>query len=77
MNEIGDTLLIVLLVSTFVGGLILGIFIQNLQKPELISARKDACEVKGGKYSYVYNDVSENGYYYETCEMVGKEIKDF
>ena len=40
-----------------------------------ISERITACEEKGGKYHYNWNEMSSR--YYERCDVIEKEIKDF
>lgn len=62
-------------------GLLLGILIVRYLIPNevnvLVSDRKTACEVKGGKYSLNYFDRETKGFYYEQCEVLKKEIKKF
>ena len=70
-------------VETFFIGAIFGVILTTVAfgytgafyKPTPISERITACEEKGGKYHYNWNDMS-NGYY-ERCDVIEKEIKDF
>lgn len=70
-------------VETFIIGAIFGVilvttafcFTGAFYKPIPISERKSACEEKGGKYHYNWNDISNR--YYERCDVIEKEIKDF
>lgn len=70
---INNILIILIIIFTFFLGLSMGK--HNLKTKIVMSERQSACEAKGGKYNYFYNNYSDS--YYEKCEIIEKEIKDF
>ena len=51
------------------------LFVGVYYKPTPISERITACEEKGGRYNYMWNEFT-NGYF-ERCQLRSDEIKDF
>ena len=62
--------------SMFLGGLFGFAFCHAyFQQRILISDRKTACEKLGGKYTFMWGDLSNK--YYENCEIQSKRINNF
>ena len=49
--------------------------IRDTPKQIIISDRITACEEKGGKYNYFYNEFTNE--YQERCQIINNRIEDF
>lgn len=78
MKNFGEAIamLVMMFVSMMIG-LLLGVGAErnSHRAPQVISERISACEAKGGKYSYFYNDYSEK--YQEGCEVKREDVTNF